>query len=484
MASTTTPPAKHPRGLYVLFFTEMWERFSYYGMRAILLLYLIKSASEGALGLPEDTGGAIYGLYTSSVYLLTLPGGWIADNMLGQKKAIYWGGIVIMIGHILLAIPGSNAIFFAGLCTVAIGTGLLKPNISSIVGDLYPEGGARRDAGFSIFYIGINLGSFLGMTIVGYLGEKVGWHYGFGAAAVAMFLGVVAFRLNGKHLAGLGEPPLVQGKPTFLYVVAGALILLATLVLTGILDAISLANVMTYVIVGITICYFFYIGMLDKSLSIVERKRVGVLFVFFIGAALFWSGFEQAGSSLTIFADRHTDRFVAGWEMPASWFQTANAFFILVFSAPIGALWIYLNRKKINPYVPVKFGLGLIQMGFGFFIMYWAAQYAVEGIKVGLGWLVFTYLFHTLGELFLSPVGLSTYTKLAPKKYYSQMMGLWFVAASLGNLIAGLFAGNFNEGNVAEMPSLFMQVCLFGVGFGILMILFYKPLKNWMGGIE
>ncbi|MPR35608.1 peptide MFS transporter [Salmonirosea aquatica] len=482
--ATTTPPQKHPRGLYVLFFTEMWERFSFYGMRAILLLYLIKSASEGALGLPEQTGGAIYGLYTSSVYLLTLPGGWIADNMLGQKKAIWWGGIVIMLGHLILAIPGSSTIFFLGLCTVALGTGLLKANISSIVGNLYPEGGARRDAGFSIFYIGINLGSFLGMTVVGYLGEKVGWHYGFGAAAVAMFLGVVVFRLNSGALEGLGEPPEVKSKPTFLYVVAGALAFLTTLVLTGVLDAVSLANVMKYVIITITICYFLYIGMFDKSLSVVERKRVGVLFVFFMGAALFWSGFEQAGSSLTIFADRHTDRFIAGWEMPASWFQNANAFFILVFSAPIGALWIYLNRKHMNPYVPVKFGLGLIQMGFGFFIMYWAAQYAVEGMKVGLGWLVFTYLFHTLGELFLSPVGLSTYTKLAPKKYYSQMMGLWFVAASLGNLIAGLFAGNFNEGNVAEMPSLFLQVCLFGVGFGILMILLYKPIKNWMGGIE
>ncbi|MBU1820090.1 MAG: peptide MFS transporter [Bacteroidetes bacterium] len=482
--ASTTDTEKHPRGLYVLFFTEMWERFSYYGMRAILLLYLIKSAAEGALGLPEDTSGAIYGLYTSSVYLLTLPGGWIADNMLGQKKAIWWGGIVIMIGHILLAIPGSNPIFFLGLCTVAVGTGLLKPNISSIVGDLYPEGGARRDAGFSIFYIGINLGSFLGMTIVGYLGEKVGWHYGFGAAAVAMFLGLVGFRLNSKYLDGLGDPPMVKSKPTFIYVVIGLLLVIAALLVSGVLNAISLAEVMKYVIVTITILYFFYIGMLDKTLSIVERKRVAVLFVFFIGAALFWSGFEQAGSSLTIFADRHTDRVIGGWEMPASWFQTANAFFILVFSAPIGALWVYLNRKKINPYTPVKFGLGLIQMGLGFLVMYWAAQYAVEGIKVGLGWLTLTYLLHTLGELFLSPVGLSTYTKLAPKKYYSQMMGLWFVAASLGNLIAGVFAGNFNEENVAEMPSLFLQVCLFGVGFGIVMILFYKPFKNWMGGIQ
>lgn len=483
MASTTVSE-KHPRGLYVLFFTEMWERFSYYGMRAILLLYLIKSASEGALGLSEQTGGAIYGLYTSAVYLLTLPGGWIADNILGQKKAIWWGGVVIMIGHILLAVPGSNPIFFLGLCTVAVGTGLLKPNISSIVGDLYPEGGARRDAGFSIFYIGINLGSFLGMFIVGYLGEKVGWHYGFGAAAVAMFLGLVMFRLNRKYLDNLGEPPAVQGKKTFLYVVAGFLTLLAVLVISGVLDAIALAEVMKYVIITITVLYFLYIGMFDKSLTIVERKRVGVLFIFFIGAALFWSGFEQAGSSLTIFADRHTDRMIFGWEMPASWFQNANALFILIFSAPIGALWIFLNKKNLNPATPVKFGLGLVQMGFGFLIMYWAAQYAVEGGLVGVSWLTLTYLFHTLGELCLSPVGLSTYTKLAPKKYYSQMMGLWFVAASLGNLIAGVFSGNFNEENVAEMPSLFLQVCLFGVGFGILMILFYKPIKKWMGGIQ
>jgi proton-dependent oligopeptide transporter, POT family len=481
---TSTASQKHPKGLYVLFFTEMWERFSYYGMRAILFLFLIKSASEGAMGLSEQVGGAIYGLYTSSVYLLTLPGGWIADNILGQKKAIWWGGVVIMIGHIILAIPGNSSVFFLGLATVAIGTGLLKPNISSIVGELYPEGGARRDAGFSIFYMGINVGAFLGMFIVGYLGERVGWHYGFGAAAIAMFLGLVMFRLNGKHLANLGEPPAEKGKLTFLYVVVVALALIALLVLSGLVAAVDLAEGMKYLIIGITLLYFLYIGFMDSSLSVVERKRVGVLFIFFIAAALFWSGFEQAGSSLTIFADRHTDRFFGGWEMPASWFQNANSFFILLFSAPIGALWIFLNKKNLNPSIPVKFGLGLIQMGLGFLIMYWAAQYAVDGMLVGVGWLTFTYMFHTLGELCLSPVGLSTYTKLAPRKYYSQMMGLWFVAASLGNLIAGLFAGNFNEGNVAEMPSLFLQVCLFGVGVGLVLMLLYKPLRNWMGGIQ
>jgi len=246
----------------------------------------------------------------------------------------------------------------------------------------------------------------------------------------------------------------------------------------------SMANAMKYIIVSITILYFFFIGVIDQSLSIIEKKRVGVLFIFFIGAALFWSGFEQAATSLTTFADRHTDRVIMGWELPASWFQNANSFFILLFSAPIGALWVYLNRKNLNPSTPIKFGLGLFQMGFGFLIMYFAAKNVLDGSLAGVGWLTFTYMFHTLGELCLSPVGLSTYTKLAPKKYYSQMMGLWFVAAALGNLIAGLFAGNFTEGNVAEMPGLFLQVCLFGTGLGLLFIVFSKPIKSWMGGIE
>ncbi|MCP9767546.1 MFS transporter [Lacihabitans sp. LS3-19] len=474
----------HPRGLFVLFFTEMWERFSYYGMRAILFLYLTKSASEGALGMDEKSGGAIMGLYMASVYLLTLPGGWIADNILGQKKAIWWGGIVIMIGHVILAIPGSTNVFFLGLAFVAVGTGLLKANISSIVGELYPEGGAKRDAAFSIFYLGINLGAFLGMFIVGYLGEKVGWHYGFGAAAFAMFFGLINFKFNGKYLEGLGDKPAAQSGYTYLYVVGGAILLMAVLVLTGVLDSVSLAQSMKYIISIVTILYFAYIGFMDKSLTIVERKRVGVLFIFFIGAALFWSGFEQASTTLTIFADRHTDRMLGGWELPASWFQNANSFFILIFSAPVGALWVYLNKKNLNPSTPVKFGLGLLQMGLGFFIMYLAAKNVLDGTLAGMGWLTFTYMFHTLGELCLSPVGLSSNTKLAPKKYYSQMMGLWFVAASLGNLIAGLFAGNFNEENVQQMPDLFMQVCIYGVVIGLIFILLYKPIKNWMGGIQ
>jgi POT family proton-dependent oligopeptide transporter len=475
---------RHPMGLMVLFLTEMWERFSYYGMRAILFLYLTKGANEGALGLSEKTGGAIMGLYMASVYLLTLPGGWIADNILGQKKAIWYGALCIMAGHLILAIPGSPEVFFLGLATVAIGTGLLKANISSIVGELYPEGGARRDAAFSIFYLGINLGAFLGMFVVGYLGEKVGWHYGFGAAAFAMLFGVINFKVNGKYLEGVGNAPTQKSSYTYLYVVITALILVGVLLISDVLDSVSLAQYMKYVIIAITIFYFAYIGFIDSSLTVIERKRVGVLFILFIGISVFWSGFEQASTTLTIFADRHTDRSFLGMELPASWLQNANSMFILIFSAPMGALWIYLNRKNLNPSVPVKFGLGLLQMGLGFFVMYLAAQRVLDGSMADLGWLFFTYMFHTLGELCISPVGLSSYTKLAPKKYYSQLMGLWFVGAALGNLIAGLFAGNFDENNVAAMPDLFHQVFLIGIVSGLILIVLYKPIKKWMGGIE
>lgn len=474
----------HPMGLMVLFLTEMWERFSYYGMRAILFLYLTKGANEGALGLSEKTGGAIMGLYMASVYLLTLPGGWIADNILGQKKAIWYGALCIMAGHLILAIPGSPEVFFLGLATVAIGTGLLKANISSIVGELYPEGGARRDAAFSIFYLGINLGAFLGMFVVGYLGEKVGWHYGFGAAAFAMLFGVINFKVNGKYLENVGNAPTQKSSYTYLYVVITALVLVGILLISGILDSVSLAQYMKYVIIAITIFYFAYIGFIDSTLTTVERKRVGVLFILFIGISVFWSGFEQASTTLTIFADRHTDRSFLGLELPASWLQNANSMFILIFSAPMGALWIYLNRKNLNPSVPIKFGLGLLQMGLGFFIMYLAAQRVLDGSMAGLGWLFFTYMFHTLGELCISPVGLSSYTKLAPKKYYSQLMGLWFVGAALGNLIAGLFAGNFDENNVAAMPDLFHQVFLIGIVSGLILMVLYRPIKKWMGGIE
>ena len=498
MATTATlnTSDKHPPGLYVLFFTEMWERFGYYGMRAILLLFLLDKI-KGGMGFNEAEGAAVYGLYVSSVYLLTLPGGWLADNLLGQRKAIWWGGLIIMIGYAILAIPASDAVFFLGLGTVAVGTGLLKPNISTIVSELYPEGGARRDAAFSIFYMGINLGSFLGQLIVSYLGEKVNWHAGFGASAVAMLLGLIIYSFYGnKHLSGLGMHPKAkepdqeaQVSNNKVTIALSVLVIsfIAYLHFAGYINlstANGLAKAMVIIIPSITIMYFLNI-MVAGGLTIVEKKRVGVLMVFFLGAALFWSGFEQAGSALNLFADRHTDRIYFGWEMPAGWFQNFNPFYIVTLAPLMAALWIFLAKRNINPSTPMKFGIAVLLMGFGFLIMVVAARIvATQGTRVSGMYLVMTYFFHTVGELCLSPVGLSAFTKLAPKRFLSQLMGIWFVAASFGNLIAGLFAGGFDEGNVQQMPDLFMGVVYFAAAVGVLLIVLSRPIKKWMGGIE
>ena len=486
----------HPTGLYVLFFTEMWERFSYYGMRAILLLFLIDNI-RGGMGLNEMEGAAIYGIYTASAYLLALPGGWIADNILGQRKSIWYGGLVIMLGHIILAIPAGPALFYSGLCLVALGTGLLKPNISTIVGELYPEGGARRDAGFSIFYMGINLGSFLGITIVGYLGQKIGWHYGFGAAAVGMGLGLIIFRTVGqRYLGQYGNEPKKSetaetqssggGNKSLIGFVVGITAVLFVLQLTNVLDlttARGLAQAMGTIISLVAISYFAYI-LLGGGLSLVEKKRVAVLFVFFMAAAVYWAGNEQQGSSLQIFADRYTELTFFGWQMPSSWFQNLNPAFILLFSPVLASFWIFLANRNVKYSVPAKMATSLVLLGLAYVVMVVAAKVALTGVRTSALYLTSTYLLFTLGELFLSPVGLSSFTKLAPKRFASQLMGIWFLGSSLGNLIAGLFAGNFDEKNVAQMPTLFQNVAYFALGAGLLMLIFSKPLKKWMGGIQ
>lgn len=484
----------HPRGLATLFFTEMWERFSYYGMRAILILFMTTPAAQEGLGLDIETSAAVYGMYTGAVYLLCLPGGWLADNLFGQQKAIWYGGILIMMGHLVLAIPGSVNIFFGGLALVAMGTGLLKPNISSIVGDLYGDDkGARRDAGFSIFYMGINLGSLLGQTVVSILGEKVDWHLGFGAAAVGMFLGLVQYRLTIGTLKGIGEkktaiPILKQASGNrFAYLMAIlAVFLIIALQYFGVVDlgtARGIAESAGILIVVITLVYFANI-FISGGLSIPEKKHVFVIFLLFIGAALFWAGFEQAGSSLNLFARDYTDRYIFGYELPAGILQNFNPFFIITLAPVFGAIWIRLSAKQMNPHTPVKFAFGLIMMAMGFLVMYFAARVVVAGTQAGMGWLIVTYLFHTTGELTLSPVGLSATTKLAPRKYYSQMMGIWFVATALGNLIAGLFAGGFDPSNVEQIPDLFMSVVLFGAGSGVLFLVFSGFIKKWMGDVK
>lgn len=486
----------HPRGLFTLFFTEMWERFSYYGMRAILILFMTTDAVHEGLGLTTDTAGAVYGLYTSAVYLLSLPGGWIADHILGQRKAIWYGGILIMTGHIILAIPGSPGIFFMGLAFVAVGTGLLKPNISSIVGDLYPEGGAKRDAGFSLFYMGINVGAIFGQVFVSFLGEKVNWHYGFGLAAIGMFFGLLQYRLTQKSLGDIGLMPKAQekserknsgsGKLQAILIIAVFAALMLILQFTGVIDlttAIGIAQGFGIIITTIVLLYFAYI-LLFGGLTIEEKRKVVIIIFLFIGAAIFWSGFEQAGSTLNLFAANYTNRFLFGYEIPAGSLQSINPVFIVIFAPIIGALWVKLAARNLNPNIPVKFAVGLTLMGVGFLVMYFAAGIVASGKQAGMHWLVVTYFLHSIGELTLSPVGLSATTKLAPRKFYSQMMGIWFVGAALGNLIAGLYAGGLDHENLESMPALFFLVAKVGFGAGLIFLALSPVLKRWVGNVK
>ncbi|MBA3563058.1 MAG: peptide MFS transporter [Gammaproteobacteria bacterium] len=488
----------HPRGLYTLFFTEMWERFSYYGMRALLVLFMVDAVEDGGAGFTDQTATAIYGLYTAAVYLVALPGGWIADRLLGAQRSVFYGGIVIMCGHFVLAIPTMQA-FFVGLVLVVIGTGLLKPNISAIVGELYTRDNARRDAGFTIFYMGINLGAFLGPLVCSTLGEseRFGWHYGFAAAGVGMFFGLVQYKLTQRHLGEAGahahhkdDSDVGAGfEKGWIGVGAGLLLiaLVTFLALSGVIrfDAEALATRTTYAIVIIAACYFAYM-FFWAGLDTVEKKRFVVIIVLFLATAIFWAGFEQAGSTFNLFAERYTDRIVDAfnWEIPAGWFQSLNSFFIIALAPLYAALWVGLARRNLEPSTPFKFGFGLIFLGLGFVVMIFAAQLITAGNSVAPTWLIMTYLLHTMGELTLSPVGLSSVTKLAPRRFVSQMMGVWFLGTALGNLIAGLIAGRFDHDAIDQMPDLYLQVVFMTVGSGLLLLVFVKPIRKLMGGVH
>ena len=498
--NTDTSFFGHPRGLATLFFTEMWERFSYYGMRAILVLFMVDAISTGGLGLDDTNATAIYGLYTMFVYLLALPGGWLADKFFGLRNAIFYGGIIITAGHFAMAIPTTET-FFLGLLLIVIGTGLLKPNISSIVGGLYSEDEqARRDAGFSIFYMGINLGAFLAPLITGWLGEGINWHYGFGAAGVGMLLGVIQYKLTEHYLGDVGVHPELTGDPEKqqqffkkvrigLWAAGAFLVLFIASVMTGNVEInpVAIADASGLVIFGMVMLYFIYV-FIAEDLTTDQRKKIGVIATLFIFSAIFWSGFEQAGSSLNLFAERYTDRDIFGWLMPASWLQSVNAFFIITLAPVFAWLWVFLAKKNLEPSTPVKFALGLILLGLGFLVMMFASYYVVSGNEVLPTWLIMTYLLHTCGELCLSPVGLSAVTKLAPKKLVGQMMGIWFMSIAFGNLIAGRVAGQFNqeaiEADPALLPDLFWLIVMTTVGGGIIMLALSKPIRKLMGRVH
>lgn len=485
----------HPRGLSTLFFTEMWERLGFYGIRAILLLFMVASAENGGLGLSDTAGGAVYGLYTATVYLMSLPGGWIADRLIGQRNAVFWGGVIIAAGYLTLGlpiVPGLDGvlkapIFFAGLLLVAFGTGLLKPNVSAIVGQLYSPEDHRRDAGFSLFYMGINVGAFIGPIVCGFLGERVDWHLGFAFAGVGMIFGLIQYRLGTGYLGNAGlastDPThLAERKGNWTKLWAGVASLIVTILVLYFfsgplgLTIEKVAQLMGYVISGIGIVYFLYV-LLFGNLTPPERNRVIVIFLLFIGAALFWAGFEQAGSSMNLFANRYTDRVIFGWEIPTSWLQSVNAIFIILFAPVAGWLWVKLGDK--DPSIPFKFGMGLVLLGAGFLYLSWGATFLkTEADKLGLHWLVLTYLLHTFGELCLSPVGLSSVTKLSPARFVGQMMGIWFLGSSLGNLIAGLVGGQLEAMPMNELFGLVALVVIVAGGF---FLIFTPVIKKLIG---
>ncbi|MEZ5497975.1 MAG: peptide MFS transporter [Steroidobacteraceae bacterium] len=479
----------HPRGLATLFMTEMWERFTYYGMRAILLLYIVAAIDAGGLGIDDKTGAAIYGLYISGTYLLSLIGGYIADRIIGAQKAVWSGGIFIMIGNALLAF-GQRELFFVGLIVIVVGVGLLKPNISAIVAQLYPEGGSRRDAGFSIFYMGINLGAFLGSLVVPEVAGKFGWGFGFALPAVGMALGLVQFALTRRHLGTAGAAPAAEGTHgraswTPISITGAIIVAVVALAYTGVIaiDPVAVSNTASWVIAVLALVYFAYLYAF-AGLDAAERKRVVVMLVLFIACAMFWAGFEQAGASLNLFADRHTDRMILGWDMSAGTLQTVNPLFIIIFAPVFASLWVNLGRRNLDPSAPVKFALGLILMGVGFYVMVLASKLIVGGDKVLPTWLVFTYMFHTFGELCLSPVGLSSFSKLAPPRFVGQALGVWFMATALGNNMAGQIAGNFNWENPASMPGQFMFIFWWGVISGAVLLLISPLVRKWMGEVR
>lgn len=486
-------PNGHPPGLYTLFFTEIWERFSYYGMRALLVLFMEDQLSSGGMGLSKEMAVAIYGLYTAIVYMVSLPGGWIADRLLGSQKSLWYGGILIALGHFTLAVPYNQA-FFLGLFFIVLGTGLLKPNISAIVGQLYPEGGARKDAGYTIFYMGVNIGAFLGPIICALLAAKFGWHWGFGAAGVGMILGLIQFHFMKYLLGNIGTQPAkpsaarLRGEfdSNWLFVIVGVSIasLVMLLGLTGILpiNPPLLAKWTTVVIIGVAVLYIAGIFIFG-GLTAQEAKRFSVFVMLLIACALFWAGFEQHGSTFNLFAQHHMNRNTPLGEIPAGAFQSVNSFFIVTLSPVMASLWIWLANRKLNPTIPSKFGIGLMWVGSGFVLMWIASLFIQDGSKAGMSWLIGTYLVHTIGELCLSPVGLSAVSKLAPPRFLGQMMGLWFFATALGNLIASLLAQLLVE-DVKSMPSTYLTLWFIFAAVSLFFLIISKPLQWWAGKVE
>ena len=487
----------HPKPLRPLFFTEMWERFSYYSIRPLLVLFMVATVGSGGFGFDEVTASAIYGIFAGSLYLAAVPGGWLADNWLGQERALWWGSIIIALGHLCIALSAmfGMTLFFIGLICIVLGSGLFKTCISVMVGALYPQGDARRDGGFTLFYMGINIGALLAALIVGVFKEKGMWHVGFGVGGLGMLASLIIYRFSAKktlnRYASAKNIAPEWEQTTGLYKnvgrwVAGFLILLAAitvLVATGIVpfNPEIVAQYMTYIIAAVVILYFavmFISPRLDKT----DKLRLLICFILIIGSTLFWSSFEQQPTSFNLFADRYTDLNVLGFEIPSIWFQSLNPLFILLLAPIASIVWVKLANRGLEPNSMVKFALGMLLTAAGFALMIFASKSILtsEGGLASPLWLVGSLLLLTLGELALSPVGLSAMTKLAPKGMQGQMMGLFFASVALGNLVAAFFGGHVTADKIEGLPGLFTTMTVFLVITAVILLLLSKPINNML----
>ena len=484
----------HPRPLSSLFFTEMWERFSFYGIRPLLILFMVATVNNNGLGIDAVTASAIVGIFGGAIYLSALPGGWIADNWLGQERSVWYGSLIIAFGHLSIALSAwlSVHFFYLGLIFIVIGSGLFKTCISVIVGMLYKEGDHRRDSGFSIFYMGINLGAFLAPIVGGVLNKHFGWHAGFAVGGIGMLVALVIFRLKAmpamdqfaasEKIENDWGTPKVVTRSTKNWVI-GAILFLMILFVGVSIDWIpfsptTIVNYTTVIILVSVIAYFlglFFFAKLTKK----ERFQLIICLILFIAAAFFWSAFEQQPTSMNLFVDSYTDRHILGYEVPTEWFQSVNSIFIILFAPIFAAVWPLMNRYHVEPSSITKFALGLFFAALGFVCLYIASTMVVSGEALASpSWMIACMLFLTFGELCLSPVGLSIMTKIAPKMIRGQIMGLWFASLSLGNLVASKVGGNVKADTIADLPGIFYTIIVALVIVGVILLLINIPIRR------
>jgi POT family proton-dependent oligopeptide transporter len=476
----------HPRGLATLFFTEMWERFTYYGIQSILILFLVAASGRGGMGFGDESASAIWGLYLGGTFLLSLLGGWVADRLIGGQRAVAAGGVLITAGNTLLA-AGGVRLFFLGLICNVLGVGLLKPNVSVTVGELYPEGGSRRDAGFSIFYVGINIGSLVAPMFVPVVAQHYGWHAGFALPALGMLVGVAQFLATRRYLGSAGAAPTSTRPRSWLalWIIVAVIGALAALTVSGTVtvNPVALAARVSWAVGLLMAAYLLYMAFFGE-LTRAERGRVFALMTLFSASTIFWMAYFQMFGSLTLFAARYTDLDIFGWKMPAGDMQTADPLFVIAMAPVFAALWVRLGKRSRDLSSPAKFAWGLLLLAAGMLVMHVAALRVLHGNEVSPLWLVATYFLFACGELCLSPVGLSSTTKLAPARFAGQAMGLWFLTLALGSFLAGLLSGSYDAHDLSTLPALYLKLFWWSAVAGAVMLLLTPPVKRLMSGVR